>query len=60
MARVKVRYTRLFLEWLKEETVINQSSFELQDLYEIYINSICWKEIPMDDEIPAKELLVRS
>ena len=56
----KVRYTKFFLAWLAEETIENQSRFEIGDLYEIYINSICWNEIPRDPEIPEKELIVRT
>ena len=57
---VKVRYTILFTAWLAEETIVNQSVFTIGDLYEIYINSICWNEIPRDPDIPAKELIVRT
>ena len=57
---VKVRYTKLFTAWLAEETIVNQSVFEIGDLYEIYINSICWNEIPRDPDIPEQELIVRT
>ena len=57
---VKVRYTKLFTAWLAEETIVNQSVFTIGDLYEIYINSICWNEIPRDPDIPEEELMVRT
>lgn len=54
-----IRYTSGFLTWLKQETIENQSDFTISVLYEIYVNSIVWKEIPDDPEIPANELTLR-
>lgn len=56
----KVRYTTGFIAWLKEEEIENQTDFTLQVLFEIYINRICWNEIPKDSEIPKNELIVRT
>ena len=55
----KPRITKQFTEWLKEESIEGQSEFALQSLYEIYINSIMWKQIPEDLEIPKDHLKVR-
>lgn len=55
----KPKITTQFAKWLNDESVENQSEFPLQSLYEIYINSIIWKEIPKDLEIPKSHLKVR-
>lgn len=55
----KVRMTNGFLEWLRQENIGNQESFTLQSLFEIYINSMCWDEIPHDPSIPMDELIQR-
>ena len=55
----KPKITKQFTEWLRQESIEGQSEFTLQSLYEIYINSIVWKEIPKDLEIPKEHLKVR-
>lgn len=56
---MKTRYTVKFMAWLKNEPIENQEEFSIRSLYEIYVNSIVWNEIPTDSEIPKAELIVR-
>jgi len=56
---VPIKYTAGFLAYLKEENIVNQEIFSLEELYHIYINSICWKEIPGDPDLPQEHLKVR-
>lgn len=55
----KPKITKQFAEWLNDDSIEGQSEFSLQSLYEIYINSIIWEEIPEDLEIPKEHLKVR-
>ena len=56
---VKVRYTEGFMNFIKNEEVKNTHLFDIQSLYEIYINCICCCESFIDNEIPKEDLIVR-
>ena len=55
----KVKITKQFAQWLNDDNLVNQSDFTLQNLYEAYINSIVWEEVPEDLEIPKDHLKIR-
>lgn len=55
----KIKFTTNFIAWLKSESLENQEAFSIKDLFEIYINQICWNEIEKDPELEASDLKLR-
>jgi len=55
----KIKFTTNFIVWLKSESLENQQAFSIKDLFEIYINQICWNEIEKDPELEASDLILR-
>lgn len=56
----KIKYTAAFLLWLKSEPLVNQEIFTIQVLFEVYINSMCWNEIPRDPELQDQDYVIRQ